>query len=120
MSLKLPRCSHRSATALFQKCGVYYFRCLLPEPLGSEIAVSLSTRNYQQAEYLAEQLNIHFDRVVPTVSSTPQPRSILRTYLAEALEDDAHVRLRPPAGRPVCEPDRWCCGGADWPEGSLG
>lgn len=105
MSPKLPsrspKRSHKDAKALSRKRGVYYFRRQLPEPFNGEIAVSLSTRNYREAEHLAEQLNALFDRAVPTVSSTPELRSILRAYLADALEDDTHVRLRTPPGRPV-------------------
>ena len=105
MPTKLPRRSpkrsHKDAKALSRKRGVYYFRRQLHAPLNGEIAVSLSTRNYREAEHLAEQLNTLFDRAVSTVSSTPELRAILRAYLADALDEDTHVRLRTPPGRPV-------------------
>lgn len=108
MRSRLTRPSHKlshsrlsAASHVTKKDGVFYYRRRLPDRLGTEVAISLSTRSFREAEHLAEQLDTVFERVTPSVSSTPELRSILRAYLAEALHDDAQRRLRAPSGRPI-------------------
>jgi integrase len=84
-----------------KKDGVFYYRRRLPDHLGTDVALSLGTRSFREAEHLAEQLDTVFERVTPSVSSTPELRSLLRSYLAEALHDDAQRRLSAPRGRPI-------------------
>ena len=105
MSPKLPsrshRCSHKDASGIARKRGVYYFRRRLPEPLSGEIAVSLATRNYREAEHLAEVLNSAFRTAVRSSPTAADLRAILRKYLDDALEEDARTRVTLPTGRPV-------------------
>ena len=105
MSPKLPprspKRSHKDAKALSRKRGVYYFRRQLPEPLSGEIAVSLSTRNYREAEHLAELLNSAFLTAVHSSPTAADLRSVLRRYLEEALAEDTRTRLMLPTGLPV-------------------
>ncbi|WP_289295679.1 site-specific integrase [uncultured Reyranella sp.] len=105
MSPKLPqrshKCSHKDASGLARKRGVYYFRRRLPEPLSGEIAVSLATRNYREAEHLAEVLNSAFLTAVHSSPTAADLRAVLRRYLEEALAEDTRARLMLPAGLPV-------------------
>ncbi len=93
--------SHRDAKALSRKRGVYYFRRQLPAPLSGEIAVSLCTRNYREAEHLAEILNSAFRAAVRSSPTASDLRAILRKYLDDALEEDARARVTLPTGLPV-------------------
>ena len=90
MSPKLPSRSHKDASGIARKRGVYYFRRRLPEPLSGEIAVSLATRNYREAEYLAEVLNTAFRTAMHSYPTAADLRAILRRYLEEALAE-AHA-----------------------------
>ena len=103
MSEKLPRRSpkrsHKDAKGISRKRGIYYFRRQLPDPLEGEIAISLWTRKYREAEYLAEALNALFSHTVRTVSSPTELRTILRAYVDEQLAEDAEMRLTAPPGR---------------------
>ncbi len=90
-----------AASRVTKKDGVFYYRRRLPDHLGTDVALSLGTRSFREAEHLAEQLDTVFERVTPSVSSTPELRSLLRSYLAEALHDDAQRRLSAPRGRPI-------------------
>ena len=91
-----PGCSH-----LTRKEGVYYYRRRLPDHLGTDVAVSLGTRNFREAEHLAEALDLIYRRSVKTASAPGEVRAILRTYLTEQLAEDADMRLTSPPGRPV-------------------
>jgi hypothetical protein len=62
-SRKRSRKTHIDATHLTRKRGVYYYRRLVPEHLGSEVALSLGTRSYREAEHFVERLDAAFDRV---------------------------------------------------------
>lgn len=105
MPPKLPsrshKCSHKDASGIARKRGVYYFRRRLPEPLSGEIAVSLATRNYREAEHLAELLNSAFQAAVRSSPTAADLRAILRKYLDDALEEDARARVSLPTGVPV-------------------
>ena len=88
MTKRLPQDSHKpshtarsDAAHLTRKDGTYYYRRRLPDHLGSELALSLGTRNYREAEHLAEHLNSVYRRAVATVIDTSELRAILRRYL---------------------------------------
>lgn len=98
MAQKLTPRSHQTAKHVARKRGVYYFRRELPEPLSGEIAVSLSTRAYREAEYLAEALTELFNHSIHTVSSPTELRTILRACVDEQLAEDAEARLTAPPG----------------------
>lgn len=108
MGSTLPQCSHIGSRPgrvdgahLTRKRGIYYWRRRLPARLGSEVSLSLGTRGFRVAEYLAAVLDGEFLRVVTTVTDLPQLRSILRAYLAECLEADTQQRLAASPGKPV-------------------
>lgn len=86
---------------LTRKDGVYYYRRRLPEHLGTDVALSLGTRRFREAEHLAEQLDEAFDRTVRTVTTPVDLRAILRACLEDALDDDTTMRLAAPPRRPV-------------------
>ena len=108
MGSALPQCSHigmrpgRVEVAhLTRKRGIYYWRRRLPARLGGEVSLSLGTRGFRMAEYLAAMLDGEFLRVVATVTDLPQLRSILRTYYDEWLAADTQQRLAATPGKPV-------------------
>lgn len=92
---------NRDASHVAKKDGVFYYRRRLPEHLGTDVALSLGTRRFREAEDLAKQLDQVFNHAVSTVSSTADLRRILRDHLADALEDDAYQRIGTPPGTPV-------------------
>lgn len=57
--MALPQSSHMT-----RKGGMYYFRRRLPRPYQGEVALSLKTRDFRRAEYVAERLNMHFDALI--------------------------------------------------------
>jgi hypothetical protein len=101
VSHKASHTARTDAAHLTRKDGIYYYRRRLPKHLGTDVALSLGTRRYREAEHLAEQLDAAFERVVHTVKTSPDLRTILRTYLEDALEDDTTMRLSARPGRPV-------------------
>ena len=84
--------THADATRLTRKDGVYYYRRRLPGPDRTDVAVSLGTRNFREAEHLAEGLDLLYSRTVKTVTDPSELRTILRNFLREELEDDASSR----------------------------
>jgi integrase len=77
-----------------RKAGIYRYRRRIPGQ-GGEICLSLHTRHYREAEYLAVVVSRAFDDAVKrarmAVSATKQDlNAILRGYLKEAL--NAHLR----------------------------
>jgi hypothetical protein len=100
-SHKCSRGTSSVASRLTRKRGVYYYRRRLPSRLGTDVALSLGTRKYREAEHLAEALDAVFRRAVNTVAISADLRSILRKYLEEALADDAEMRLTASPGRSV-------------------
>jgi hypothetical protein len=93
--------THADATRLTRKDGVYYYRRRLPGPDRTDVAVSLGTRNFREAEHLAEGLDLLYSRTVKTVSDPSELRTILRNFLREVLEDDTTMRLAARPGLPV-------------------
>lgn len=98
----LPQRSHKDARHVTRKRGVYYFRRRLPGCGIGEIALSLQTRNFRAAEWLAGLLSREFDRIV-TKMSTDKNRiaEALRKYLEVWLAEDQTRWLGATAGRPV-------------------
>ncbi len=68
----LPQCSHMT-----RKRGDYYRR-RLPNPHKGELALSLLTRRYREAEHLAALLDLTFSSVTKRMSDSPNLRAILR------------------------------------------
>lgn len=109
MGSTLPQCSHiglrpgRVEVAhLTRRRGIYCWRRRLPARLGGEVSLSLGTRGFRMAEYLAAMLDGEFVRVVATVTPPPpQLRSILRAYYDERLAADTQQRLAATPGKPV-------------------
>lgn len=118
-SLKASRKQHADASHLSRKDGIYYYRRLLPPHLGTDVALSLGTRNYREAEHLAAALDLSFRHAVQTAKSTADLRSVLRKYIEDALAEDMRMRFaipvgyavyglgtEPPPGRDIVELDR--------------
>lgn len=55
----LPHCSH-----ITRKRGVFYYRRRFPMPLKGEVALSLRTRKFRKAEFLAAALNMRLQACV--------------------------------------------------------
>ena len=97
----LPQCSH-----INRKRGVYYFRRRLPLPYGGEVAVSLQTRSFPQAMWLANGLRCCFDQALEGGTDMhPDVESFLKTHLREALAKKKLEVLR--AGNPSMDSDEW-------------
>jgi hypothetical protein len=111
MSRALPQCIH-----IARPRGVFYWRRRLPRPLAGEVALSLRTRHFREAEHRAALLDAAFPealRRVATMKGCPEGkvRAALREYLREALAADMEHRLGGPPGRPLFDlgpddPDR--------------
>lgn len=93
--------SHNAPSRLTRKRGIYYYRRRLPQAPEGEIAVSLRTKDYREAEYLAARLDGVFTATMATVPPSPDLQEVLRGYLREALEADLEARLAAPPSRPV-------------------
>jgi hypothetical protein len=88
----LPQCSH-----ITRKRGVYYYyyRRRLPQPSTRELTLSLRTRCFRKAEWLAAKLDEEFRIIMSVVKKDGQPadiQRIAREYLRGALEHDLSVR----------------------------
>lgn len=92
----LPHCSH-----IARKRGVYYFRRRLPRPARGEIAVSLGTRCFREAQHLAELLDRGFTRIAKAHVDDSELQNILGAYLRARLAEDRQRYLETPSGRPV-------------------
>ncbi len=92
--MTLTQCSH-----IARKRGVYYFRRRLPHPHRGDVALSLSTRNFRTAEYLAELLASAFEELVAHSMSTLDLQPILSEYLRERLAFARSKLLKTPYGR---------------------
>jgi hypothetical protein len=85
----LPQCSH-----ITRKRGVYHYRRRLPQPSTRELTLSLRTRCFREAEWLAVKLDQEFAKIM-SVKKDEQPadiQRIAREYLKDALEHDLSVR----------------------------
>src|SRR5215467_5927078 len=73
----LPQCSH-----VTRKRGIYYSR-RLPGHRNGEVALSLRTRFFREAQWLAARMDIEFGRIIESVkddTKTPDIPRIAREY----------------------------------------
>lgn len=101
MAGTLPQRSHNRFSRLTKKRGVYYFRRRLRERDSGEVAVSLRTRKYREAEHLAASLDEVFGACVLTMSSRAELTRVLQNHLQQliAAYDDHRVAATP--GKPL-------------------
>jgi integrase len=92
----LPLRSH-----LTLKRGIFYYRRKLPLPHIGEVAVSLRTSHYREAQHLARVADLAFRSFFRSVLSMADVQAILRQHLVDALEEDRARHLSTPHGRPV-------------------
>ena len=86
--MMLPQCSH-----ITKKRGVFYYRRRLPKPMTGELALSLRTRTFRRAEWLALNLDVVFARVCPSMSDKAKISQVVRAWLTEHLESDMARRV---------------------------
>lgn len=87
----LPQCSH-----ITRKRGVYYYRRRMPRHPTREVTLSLRTRSFREAQWLAAILDREFRKVMSSVKKYEKPEDIqriAREYLKSKLEHDMEVRL---------------------------
>ncbi len=99
MPQTLPQCSH-----ITRKRLVYYYRRRLPGAGRLEVAVSLRTQSFREAEHRAALLNRGFDdawRKARAMNPPDKVQEILRQELTRRLEDDIKRRLKRGPGAPV-------------------
>jgi hypothetical protein len=78
---------------------VYYYRRRLPSPHVGEVAVSLRTPAFREAEWRAHQLDQEFKRALERVNATNSKtdiQRILRLYLKQRLDFDMARRTDSP------------------------
>jgi uncharacterized protein DUF6538 len=88
--MMLPQCSH-----ITRKRGVYYYRRRLPGATKSEIALSLRTRMFREAQWLAAQLDQEFRGIIASLrqnKDTADVQRIAREYLKSKLDHDMEQR----------------------------
>ncbi|MBI1212960.1 MAG: tyrosine-type recombinase/integrase [Alphaproteobacteria bacterium] len=79
----LPHCSH-----IALKRGVYFFRRRVPGDRGAEVTISLRTRSFREAQWLAASLSSSFDRMVRELGDDPNISEIVRAFLKRQLDFD--------------------------------
>src|SRR5260370_27352637 len=89
----LPQGSH-----ITKKRGVDYYRRRIPKSPGREVALSLQTRMFRVAEYLATGLDQEFRRLTQDVTTDDKTdlAAILRNYLKRCLAFDMQQRIETP------------------------
>lgn len=93
-----PQCAHITV-----KRGVYYYRRRWPHPHLGEIAVSLKTRHYREAEHRARVLDAAFQEAWGNVTAEKAPKvtvdvlAVVRGYLGRVLDHDLQVRRKTPS-----------------------
>lgn len=92
-----PQCSHIT----LKRGSIYYYRRRLPRPHQSDIALSLQTRHYREAQYLARVLDSVFDSFFKGKQAVTDIQAILRAALRDALELDRQQHLNTPSHSPV-------------------
>src|SRR5277367_6361782 len=88
--MMLPQCSH-----ITLKRGVYYYRRRLPRYPKRELTLSLRTRSFREAQWLAAKLDREFPGVIASVSENEKPadiQRIAREYLKSKLDHDMEQR----------------------------
>lgn len=93
MVAMLPQCSH-----ITRKRGVFYWRRRLPGTLGREIALSLKTRHFREAEHRSGLIDGAFGAAMRKAMSEPKSpdvtiETILRGELRKALDADIERRV---------------------------
>lgn len=88
----LPQCSH-----ITKKRGVFHYRRRLSHGLSGEVTLSLRTRCFREAEWLARALDHHFSEAVVTVQKKTTSADVsrhVRDYLTRVLDHDMWDRAR--------------------------
>jgi hypothetical protein len=86
-----------------RKRGVYYYRRRVPQHPTREVTLSLRTRSFREAQWLAVKLDQEFRKVIASVSKNRNPaeiQRIARDYLKDKLEHDMEQRESSPH-RPI-------------------
>lgn len=91
----LPQSSH-----ITRKKGLYFFRRRVPRCAATEVTLSLRTRSFREAQWLAALLSREFDRIVREMPNHPDIAKVLRDYLKINLQYDMELR-RESNGVPV-------------------
>src|SRR5262249_23112699 len=115
-----PQCSH-----ITRKRGVYYYRRRLPRHPSREVTLSLRTRSFREAQWLAVTLDREFRKIMSSVKKYEKPEDIqriARDYLKSRLEHDMEVRIASPGvgvySRST-DPGRVVADDLEWIEGEL-
>ncbi len=95
--LMRPQCSHITR----KRGSIYYYRRRLPRPHSGDVALSLGTNHFREAEYLAKVLDYIFDSFFKDEAELTDIKAILREQLRAALEADRQHHLNTPPRRPV-------------------
>jgi len=82
------------------KRGIFYYRRRVPG-FRFDIAVSLRTKDFREAQYLARLLDRKFMWLLPSVRHEPSIQTILRRELLRAIESDRQRHIATPYGMPV-------------------
>jgi Domain of unknown function (DUF6538)/Phage integrase family len=102
----LPQCSH-----ITRKRGVYYYRRRLPKPFFGEIAVSLRTKIFLEADWLSQRLDSAFERVLQRMTESSEQRAdiavIAKQYLRDSLASDLRDRQRRAGKAPTSGWEKW-------------
>src|SRR5262245_42201140 len=116
----LPLCSH-----ITRKRGIYYYRRRLPGHPKGEVALSLRTRVFREAQWLAAKLDLEFGRIIASVkddTKTPDIHRIAREYLKAKLDGDMEYRAASPhigVYSRSAEPGRIMADDLEWIDGEL-
>jgi hypothetical protein len=116
----LPQCSH-----ITRKRGVYYYRRRLPRHPTRDVTLSLRTRSFREAQWLAAILDREFRKVMTSVKKYEKPEDIqriARDYLKGRLEHDMAVRIASPhigAYSRSTDPGHIVADDLEWIEGEL-
>jgi site-specific recombinase XerD len=102
----LPQCSH-----ITRKRGIYYYRRRLPGATKSELALSLRTRMFPEAQWLSQRLDGAFERVLQRMAEQNKDRAdigeIAKQYLRGCLDYDLSQRQAWAAQPPKTDRDKW-------------
>jgi site-specific recombinase XerD len=102
-AMMLPQCSH-----ITRKRGIYYYRRRLPQHPTRELTLSLRTRCFREAEWLAAKLDEEFTSIMSSLRNNGQAdiQKVAREYLKGVLEYDLLVRQRQ-AGQALTGWTKW-------------
>ena len=104
--MMLPRCSH-----ITRKRGIYYYRRRLPGATKRELALSLRTRMFPEAQWLSQRLDGAFERVLQRMAEQNKDRAdigaIAKQYLRGCLDYDLSQKQAWAAQPPKTDRDKW-------------